>query len=765
MKKRPLFKVDPWSVIEEQFDPRFLHQGESIFAVGNGYLGFRGNFEEGNPVYQNGTYINGFYELRPIHYGEEAYGYAKNDQTMINLTDCKLIKLSVNGETLDLLNHELSDYKRVLDMREGVLKRYLQWRSPSGIEVAIESTRFVSFSRKHLALIRYVVTLLNGDAEVVISSEMESNESNQMNEWDPREAADFYGQVLQSDDHYSSAERLFSGHTTRKSGLSLACSIDHQLVTDSSFYYHSHSSESASQVAYKISGEKGKRIVLTKFMAYYSGTEEEKKSLEKFAHSCLDEAMEVGYERLLKEQQEHLSQFWEKADVKIEGDAASEQGMRFSLFQLVQSVGKSGERGISAKGLTGQGYEGHYFWDTEIYVVPVMIYLAPEIAKNLLIFRHSQLPKARERAATLSQKGALFSWRTISGEEASAYFPAGTAQYHINADIAYAVKKYVEITEDRAFLREYGAEILLETARFWVDLGFFSEQKEGQFCIHEVTGPDEYTALVNNNAYTNLMARENLLYAAQVFREEPSLIERLGVGKQEMEIWQEAADKMYIPYDHERGIIAQDDSFLEKEPWNIEEIPKENFPLLLHYHPLVIYRKQIMKQSDTLLALFLLRKYFSEEEVKKNFDFYDPLTTGDSSLSGCIQGILAAQVGYEERVFRYFEETVEMDLENINHNVRDGVHIASMAGAWLYCLYGFLGLQDDDGVLSFHPKIPKGWQKLSLSLQIKGNRLLIEASHEETNYHLLEGEQLVIFHNDQEIALSKECCLAKLVLH
>jgi alpha,alpha-trehalose phosphorylase len=758
MEHTPNYPTDQWCVREDTLNPDLLHQGESIFSIGNGYLGFRGNFEQGAPVYQNGTYVNGFYEYRPIHYGEEAYGFPKSSQTMINLTDCKIIKLFINGEPLDLLNDQITHYLRTLDMQQGTLTCELIWHTSLGIDVQVTSTRFVSLQRKHLAVIQYEVKLLNADAEVTISSEMISNESNQLNEWDPRESAAFYGQVLLPDTNYCSSQSLFSSHTTKRSQLHLACLTDHQIDTQCPYRYRSHSTDSVGQVIYDIDAKMGNKITLKKYMAYYTGPQNSKQHLEDSSNECLHSAVTAGYDLLLFEHKKHMEHFWKHADIQIEGDDAAQQGLRFSLFQIFQSVGKSGERGISAKGLTGQGYEGHYFWDTEIYVIPTMVYTLPEIAKNLLIFRHSMLQYAREHARTLSQKGALFAWRTITGEPASAYFPASTAQYHINADIAYAVKKYVDVTQDKEFLYTYGAEILMETARFWLDFGFYNNRKDKQFCINGVTGPDEYTAIVNNNAYTNLMARENLWYAAEILstieQENPEKFEQMNIDPNEIKQWQDAADHMYIPYDEKTGIIPQDDSFLDKEPWDIQSIPKDHFPLLLHYHPLVIYRRQILKQPDLLLAMFLLRKYFTDEQLKQNFDYYDPLTTGDSSLSDCIQGIIASQIGYHDKVYEYFEETVEMDLKNINHNVKDGVHIASMAGAWLYITYGFAGMKDDDGNLSFDPKLPAHWKKLTIPLQINIHQLLITITPDTTTYTLTEGDQLTIRHKGQFINLS-----------
>jgi alpha,alpha-trehalose phosphorylase len=373
------------------------------------------------------------------------------------------------------------------------------------------------------------------------------------------------------------------------------------------------------------------------------------------------------------------------------------------------------------------------------------------------------LEPARQRARELNQKGALFPWRTINGEEASAYYAAGTAQYHINADIMYALKKYVNATGDRDFLKECGAEMLIETARLWHDLGFYSDSGEGNFCIHGVTGPDEYTTVVNNNTYTNLMARENLRYAAETVEalraEEPeayeALVHKTGLNPKEVVDWKAAAERMYVPYDEERGIHPQDDTFLEREVWDFEHTPPDKYPLLLHYHPLVIYRFQVIKQTDVVLAMFMCGNDFSREEMKANFDYYEPLTTGDSSLSICIESIMASAVGYKNKAFEYARDAVLIDLGNIGGNVRDGCHIAAMGGTWMVFVNGFAGMRDYDGHLSFNPCLPEPLTRVRFPLMVKGQHLVVEVTPTETTYLLKEGDGLTITHRGKEITLKQ----------
>jgi alpha,alpha-trehalose phosphorylase len=402
---------------------------------------------------------------------------------------------------------------------------------------------------------------------------------------------------------------------------------------------------------------------------------------------------------------------------------------------------------VGAKGVTGAGYEGHYFWDTEIYIIPFLAYTHPETARRLLRFRWHMLPTARRRAKELSQRGALYPWRTINGEEASAYYAAGTAQYHINAAVAFALKRYLDASGDVEFLAGEGVEILVETARLWEDLGFYAVNGDRVFHIHGVTGPDEYTTVVNDNLYTNVMARFNMRYAARVvellalWNEEAydNLLRRLDLRREEVDRWTEASNAMFLPYDEELGIHPQDASFLDREVWDFASTPPENYPLLLHYHPLVIYRFQVLKQADVVLAMFLRSDQFTLEQKRRNFDYYDPITTGDSSLSACVQAVGAAQIGYDELAFEYFREALFVDLADTHGNTCDGVHIASAGGVWGTIAFGFAGLYDSGTSLRFTPRLPASWQRLRFRVQRHGARMVIELDRQGCAVTLLDG--------------------------
>jgi alpha,alpha-trehalose phosphorylase len=767
------YPADEWNVIEKAFHPEFLAQSETMLALSNGYFGMRGCPEEGGPNSENATLINGFYETWPIVYGEEAYGFAKTGQTICNVTDSKIVKLFVDDEPFWLPKANLLSYDRRLNMKSGTLDREILWETPAGKQVSIRSRRLVSFENRHVAAISYCVTLLNAKAFVVISSEMSTDEpGSAIDSDDPRLAKVFSGRVLHPRASYSKGRRIVLCHGTEKSRLTVACATDHALETSCPHADKTVCSDDFGQVAFTIDARPGDPIQLTKYMVYHTSQTASAEELRGRAEWTLDRVTAQGFPQLLTSQEQYMDDFWRRSDVRMKdvredrtkrSTVEIQQAIRFNLFHMLQASARAEDAGVPAKGLPGKAYEGHYFWDTEIYVLPFLTYTSPRIARNLLMFRYNMLPQARARAKQLGHRGAMFPWRTINGEEASAYYAAGTAQYHINADIMYALRKYVQATGDEQFLRDYGAEMLVETARLWLDLGFYSDAKGGKFCINGVTGPDEYNAVVNNNAYTNLMARENLRYAAQTVRSvqttEPgaynALVHKTALQPSEVETWISAAENMYVPYDEDRKIVLQDDSFLDREPWDFQNTPPERYPLLLFHHPLNIYRKRVIKQADVVLAMFLLGDVFSPEAKKRNFYFYDPLTTGDSSLSSCVEAIIAAQIGDMDKAIRYGMAALLMDLADVGGNVKDGCHIASMGGTWMTLTYGFGGMWDDDGILSFWPRrAPEENAVLQFPVTYRGQRLEIEIGQDKVEYALREGECLVIRHEAEEVRLT-----------
>jgi len=758
-----LFPIEPWRMTQLRCAPELLSQTETLFALANGYLGMRGDFEEATPIATPGVFLNGFYETWPIVYGEKAYGFAKTGQTIVNATDAKIIRLYVDDEPFEVHKARLHSFRRSVDWRTGTLDREILWETLAGKQIAIVSRRMVSMVHRHLALLTYDVRCLDQTAHLTLSSEMLTRHLDLDGaEPDPRKVEGFDGRVLEPVAHRAHGRRVVLCHRTHSSGMTLACGMDHELVTEGVRRESTHTTGNRAEVVFSVDVEPGQPVQLTKLAAYHFADDCEVDELCNRVERTLDRNRELGTPRLFEEQRTHFEEFWERGDVEIEGDPQLQQAVRFNLFHLRQATARAEGHGVPAKGLTGPGYEGHYFWDGEIYVLPYVIYTDPRAAGNLLRLRWSHLDKARARARELHEAGALYPWRTINGDEASAYYAAGTAAYHINADIAYAMRKYALATLDEDFVRRGAVDVLVETARMWRGLGNFSDRKGGAFCIYNVTGPDEYTAVVDNNFFTNMMARQNLRLATRTVKlirlfhpdDYARLVERTGLQESEPLEWERASERMYLPVDEETGIHPQDDSFLDKPRWDCAATPAEDYPLLLHYHPLTLYRHQVLKQADVVMAMFLLGQDFSTEEKRRSFDYYDPLTTRDSSLSSCVQSIVATEIGYEDRAMEYFAEAVLVDLADLGGNVTDGVHIASAGGVWMALVYGFGGMRDYDGDLEFHPRLPGAWARLRFPLTWRGSRIEVDLRPEEVTYRLVEGPALTLRHEGEPIELA-----------
>ncbi len=741
------YPVEDWRLVERRFAERYLPRTETLFTVANGYLGLRGNHEEGRPADEHSTLISGFHETWPIVHAEAAFGLAKLGQTIVDVPDAKIIKLYVDDEPLFLPTAYLTAYERVLDFRAGVLERSLVWETASGKQVEVRSRRLASLSSRHLAAFVFEVTLLNADAPVVISSQLVNREDagapdDRPGEFDPR-VRKLDRRVLENVIRRPDEQRLLLGYRTASSGMTLGCGVDHVMDTACAYQVVSEANGDVSKVAFLVEGTAGTPIRLTKFASYHTSRSVPPRELIDRADRVLRRAVTGGMHNLLESQREMLDAFWDRSDVEVDGDPHVQQAIRWNLFQLFQAAARAEGSGIPAKALSGHGYEGHYFWDMELFVLPFLCYTEPRIARNLLRFRYSMLPKARKRAAEVNQAGAVFPWRTINGEEASAYYQAGTAQYHLNADIVYALKRYVDVTDDTGIHAEFGGAARRDRAA--VGGPRLLRRRRG-FHLHAVTGPDEYTTVVNDNAYTNLMARLNLRYAARVLRElrdaDPYRYEVLrsdvDLRDDEIDAWARAAEAMHVPYDPKRGIIPQDAQFLDRERWDFDSTPPDKYPLLLHYHPLVIYRHQVIKQADVILAIFLLGKDFSVEQKRRNFDYYDPLTTSDSSLSPPVHCIVAAEIG-DQTTMEHFRLALLMDLADVSSNTADGVHVASTGGVWMALVYGFGGLRDFGGRISFDPCLPPAWSGLRFPLRIRGQRVDVDLTAERLRLVLTEG--------------------------
>ncbi|TNH30052.1 glycoside hydrolase family 65 protein [Micromonospora orduensis] len=754
MIRERAYPVEQWHVRETRLDMDVLAQSESVFALSNGHVGLRGNLDEGEPHGLPGTYLNSFYELRPLPYAEAGYGFPESGQTIVNVTNGKLIRLLVNDEPLDVRYGELISHERVLDMRAGTLHRELHWRSPAGREVKVRSTRLVSFTQRSVAAISYEVEAVDGPLRLIVQSELVANESLPAQSKDPRVAA-VLESPLQAEEELTTPDGGQLIHRTKVSGLRVAAAMEHEVHGPEHTTIESEGYENWVRTTLGCVLKPGEKLRVVKYLTYGWSSRRSLPALRDQVGAALAAAKLDGWEGLCREQRGYLDDFWDAADVRVDGDPEVQQAVRFGLFHVLQAGARAERRPISAKGLTGPGYDGHAFWDTEMFVLPVLTYTQPSAVRNALHWRHSTLDSARERAATLNLKGAAFPWRTIEGPESSGYWPAGTAAFHIAADIADALRRYVLVTGDTALEREIGLELLVETARLWRSLGH--HDRHGQFHIDGVTGPDEYTAVKNDNVYTNLMAQRNLLAAADVVMRYRDDAAHLGVNDEEAASWRDAAASMHVPYDDEIGVHQQVEGFTRLEEWDFAHTPAEKYPLLLHYPYFDLYRKQVVKQADLVLAMHWRGDAFTPEEKMRNFLYYERRTVRDSSLSACTQAVLAAEVGHPELAHIYLREAALMDLHDLNENTRDGVHMASLAGAWLALVGGLGGLRDHDGRLSFAPRLSSRLSRLEFSLQWRGLALRVDVRPHQTTYSLRHGgpdDVVELRHHDQVLRVT-----------
>ena len=768
------FPVEPWRLVERSYSNDDLGTTETLFALGNGYLGMRANPEEGREAHSHGTYLNGFHETWPIMHAEEAFGFARTGQTIVNVPDAKLLKLYVDDEPLLLPTADLDTYERAVDFRNGALTRDMIWRTPAGKRVRVSSQRMVSFVHRHLAVMTFEITLLDAGAPVVVSSQLLNRqdgedeyhvESAALGEgMDPRRSRKFNHRVLQPQLQREDGNEIVLGYRCANSKMTLACGTRHHIDTSCQVDVTTHVGPDLAKTVFTVRATPGDPIKITKLVSYHSSNGVPAVELADRCSRTLERAERDGIEQIVTEQRAWLDEFWSSADVELRGDDRAQQALRWNLFQLAQASARTQEQGIAAKGVTGGGYDGHYFWDTEVYVAPFLAYTMPEAARKIVRFRWKLLDAARLRAREMSQAGALYPWRTINGEEASAYYAAGTAQYHINAAVVLALRRYLEASGDIDFLSHEGSEILVETARLWADLGFYAQNGGRTFHIHRVTGPDEYTTVVNDNFYTNVMARFNLRYAARTVRflaewnpeAFEALVRETDLDLQELDDWDAAADCMFIPFDEELGINPQDSEFLQLEPWDWETTPPDHFPLLLHYHPLVIYRHQVLKQADVVLAMFLRSERFPVDQKRRNFDFYDPITTGDSSLSSCVQAVVAAEVGYDDLALEYFNRSLYLDFSNSHRNTTDGVHVANAGGVWAGIVHGFAGMVEQGNHLEFAPRLPSAWDGLSFRLRRHGSFMQIDLDPAGLTLTVLTGSGVPVRIDDDVVLVTAD---------
>ena len=774
---RTRLPLDEWRLVERRGGTD-LGLLETLFSTANGYLGMRGTPEEGRDASQHGTFVNGLHETWRINHAESAFGFARVGQTIVNVPDSTVMKLYVDDEPLLLTTADIHEYERSLDFRDGLLRRSLVWCTPAGKRVRVETERMVSFEERHLAAMRMRVTMEEGSAHIVVSSqvlnrqdvivdaEQARNRPQQGEKQDPRQTTSFAHRVLEPEAHLVEEKRSLLGYTVSNSRMTLAVGSEHRVHCESSVDSEVSTSADMARTVIRADLTAGQSVTIDKMVTYHTSRSVPVQDLLDRCRRTLDRAGAVTLDDHFAQQRAYLDAFWERTDIELPGNPVDQQAVRWCLFQLAQASARADQWGVAAKGLTGSGYEGHYFWDTDVYLAPFLAFTSPVWAKNIARFRVNMLSAARERAREVAVRGALYPWRTINGEEASAYYAAGTAQFHIDADVAYNITTYSDITGDQRFADSDGARVLVETARMWADLGFWRSTPQGRrsFEIHGVTGPDEYTTVVNNNLFTNVMARFNLRRAVKAVRDLRSrdtaayeaLATELELDPREVEQWEAAAEGMHIGWDECFGIHPQDDSFLEKEVWDVNSTDEAAFPLLLNFHPLVIYRFQVLKQADVVLALFLQGSEFTAEEKRADFEYYDPITTGDSSLSAVVQSIIAAEVGHQKAALEYFRSGLFVDIADLHGNAGDGVHIASCGGVWNALVHGFAGMRHSEGALRFDPRLPAQWEGLRFPLTVRGSRFRVELQKEAITFTLETGDPVMVEVRGEQVEITTE---------
>ena len=712
---------------------------ETLFHVANGYLGVRNAPEEGGGAPSiRGTYVNGFYELQDVAYGEKLYGFPETKQTIVNLPDSQTVRICAGGIPYSMFAPETVERVLELDTQTGICTRTALWRHPAG-DLRVRFIRLASLAIPNLFILRLELTSVDFAGTIHIESSLNADVTNSADPSDPRLAAEPLRCLALQESRIEGDEAALLCQTKR-SGLTLACRAMQGCSLPGGW-----EGEGATLTGrYEGNLRPGESIRLNKFVVYTDSLRCEDPAAE--AGRLLSEVRMLGGVELLRKQKNLLAAWAATALPELLAPDPLPEALDFGLYQLLQSTGADGVGNVAAKGLSGEGYEGHTFWDSDVYVFPFFLWTRPEQAKALLHWRYRMLPAARQIARSVGlARGALYPWRTIHGEECSAFFPAGTAQAHINGDVAHSFLQYYRVTGDLATMAEEGAEVLVETARMWMEHGVMHE---GEFRIDCVTGPDEYTCCVDNNFYTNAAAQANLRGAVEIMGalRAAGLAERViaatGVTPEEEARFAGAADAMRLPRDERLGISPQDDSFLKKKPLDFRALPKEDFPLLLHYHPLFLYRHQVCKQADTVLAHLLFPKTADLATQRASFAYYDAVTTHDSSLSACVFATQAARLGDLSRAAQGFCETAVLDLLDTQGNTRDGLHTANLGGAYLCILLGFAGVRATQDGLSVDPVLPEGWAGYRLPITYRGRRLLVCCDPQGASLRLLSGEAL-----------------------
>lgn len=729
------FAPEEWAVTEDHYQPALNRFMETIFFTGNGYLGLRGVPEEGAPAGCS----------TPVNFVAPIYDLVKSypDGHVRDVTQCSVsvacanwfgMDIVLDGSAFDPRAGIVLDYRRTLDLSSATVTRSLTWEDARGRQTALTFTRFVSMHDRHLAGLALDIRPLNWAGTVEIATSIDAAGA--------------------TDQDVSALGALADGGflctRTRVTGFDTATAMRARLL-GAAATVSSDCADTRVSVRFTAATEQGQMLRLEKIVAVCSSRDPEGEPAQTRALARVHDAFALGFAVLHQRHAAVVAAIWEDGDVRISGDLAAQQGIRFCILNMHQNYAGTDPRvNMAAKGLSGPGYGGLYWWDTEMYMMPFFLYTAPEKARQLVLFRYLTLAGARNKARAYGFQGAMFPWVTIDGEERSGDWEYGMLEQHVTSAVAHAVRHYVEVTGDDEFLWDYGVELLVETSRFWHSRVTYSERKQ-QYVINHITGPDEYAVAINNNCYTNLMASANLDYGVEVVRrmrtEQPArwaaLAEKLSVGEGEPAGWEDVADNIFIPYDEALDIYEQDDSFLDRDPIVWSEVPAEQKPTGKWGWDRLM-RSQALKQADVLLLMFFKHELFDVATKRRNYLYYEPKTTHESSLSPCIHAIMAAEVGLDDDAFSYYLRSARLDLDDVNANADQGLHIANTAGSWLSIVCGFAGMRQSRGQLLFNPHLPARWQQLAFSMTFRGRRLAVALSAEALHLTLLSGDPLIV---------------------
>lgn len=750
-------KYDPWKIIEESYKPEYNKISESICSLGNGKSGQRANFEETytGPSLQ-GSYVSGVYYPDKTRVGWWKNGYPEYFAKMLNAPSWIGIKVNIDGEELDIAKSQVAEFTRVLDMKRGVLERHFIATLPSGKQVEVWSTRFLSIVRDEIGVIKYTIKPLNFSAEAKITCDVDADIKNEDSNYDEK----FWIEINKESD-----KNIFVTAETKKTKFRVCTAVVNKF-SENVKSEESLEGEKYAGKAYTISLSENHKLTIYKYAAitstmYYSADEIESKTLD-----SLGKAVEDGFDTILKEQEDAWAAKWEESDIIIEGDIAAQQGIRFNIFQLNQTyTGRDERLNIGPKGFTGEKYGGTTYWDTEAYCLPFYLATADKkVAHSLLVYRWKHLQRAIENAEKLgfSNGAALYPMVTINGEECHNEWEITFEEIHRNAAIANAVKIYVDYTGEKKYLAEYGLEVLIGISRFWAQRVHFSQDKQ-KFVMHGVTGPNEYENNVNNNWYTSYSAIQNMKYTLSAidfvknnYKDDWNrIVEKTNFDKAEIQTWEDIISNMYLGYDEKRKVFIQNDGFMDKDLVPVSQLPADQRPINQHWSWDRILRSCYIKQADVLQGIYFFESNFDTETIKRNFEFYEQFTVHESSLSSCIHNILAARVGLYDKAYQYYLNASRLDLDDYNNDTCDGCHITSMGGTWMTIVQGFGGMRIKYGLPSFRPIIPEGWTKYSFKIRHQDNLFRVTVDKNTVTVENLSDSKGKVILNDKTFEIQQ----------